>query len=67
MPGKEGTGLSCNNTLSLICDAVGIKDLQVNFKPLNPKPLKVNFKTLNPKTLNPKPSKVNFKTLNPTP
>jgi len=28
MAPKEGTGLSCNNTLSLICEAIGIRDLQ---------------------------------------
>lgn len=28
MAPKEGTGLSCNNTLSLLCEAIGIKDLQ---------------------------------------
>jgi len=25
---KEGTGLSCSNTLSLMCEAIGIKDIQ---------------------------------------
>ena len=28
MAAKEGTGLNCNNTLSLMCEAIGIKDLQ---------------------------------------
>ena len=28
MAPSEGTGLSCNNTLSVICEAIGIKDLQ---------------------------------------
>jgi ribosomal protein S5 len=28
MAAREGTGLNCNNSLSLICEAIGIKDLQ---------------------------------------
>jgi len=28
MAPREGTGLTCNNALSLICEAIGIKDLQ---------------------------------------
>ncbi len=28
MAPREGTGLTCNNSLSLICEAIGIKDLQ---------------------------------------